>query len=420
VKALVATLAIALCALAAAAPASAQNPWTSLRVLNIAHQGGEDEAPSNTMYAYARAMRLGADMLELDVHSTADGHLVVMHDAQVDRTTNGSGYVYDMTLSQVQKLDAAYNFVPGVGTQSGLEPSSYPFRGVRTGDRRPPPGYRKRDFRIPTLEELLDAYPDVPINIEIKGRADTDNASFFRNADLLAALLNRIGRTDGIIVASFNGSALDRFHAQAPQIGMAPATDDVALFKLNSTPLPPGMVAFQVPITFGGLQVTDADFVARAHAQDYAVHVWLSNDGESEEIYNTLLDWNVDGIMAGQPGRLEKVLCTRGVPRPEHGKRWPGAAHCTPHNSIACAVRPASASAVGKHLAVKLKRLDRFAGACAGRVRVRLGGEKASKRFDFGTQTEVSVRVGIAGAGRASITAQPYEAYPRTRTVPVD
>jgi glycerophosphoryl diester phosphodiesterase len=426
-KTLVATLTASLCALVAVAPAAAQNPWTSLRVLNIAHQGGEDEAPSNTMYAYARAMRLGADMLELDVHSTADGQLVVMHDAKVDRTANGSGYVYDMTLSQVQKLDAAYNFVPGVGTESGLDPSSYPFRGVHTGERPPPPGYRKSDFRIPTLEEVLRAYPNVPINIEIKGKADTDNASFFRNADLLAALLNRIGRTDGIIVASFNDAALDRFHAQAPQIAMAPGIEDVALFKLNSTPLPPGMVAFQVPITFGSLQVTDADFVQRAHAQDYAVHVWLSNDGESEEIYNRLLDWNVDGVMAGQPGRLERVLCARGVPRPVHGPKWPGAAHCTPHSSIACDVRPVEASRSGRRLRVTLRRRDEFAGRCAGRVRVSARGESVTPRFGFGDlppsaggADELVVRTPFAPVDRVRLTARPYEAFPHRTTVPVD
>jgi glycerophosphoryl diester phosphodiesterase len=424
-KALVVTALALVCALVAAAPAAAENPWTSLRVLNIAHQGGEDEAPSNTMYAYARALKLGADMLELDVHSTADGQLVVMHDATVDRTTNGSGYVYDMTLSQVQKLDAGYNFVPGAGTQSGLDPSLYPFRGVRTGERAPPPGYHRRDFRIPTLDEVLRAYPDVPINIEIKGRAEADNASFFSNADLLAALLNRTGRTDGIIVASFNDAALDRFHAQAPQIGMAPATEDVALFKLNSTPLPPGMVAFQVPITFGGIQVTDADFVQRAHAQNYAVHVWLSNDGESEEIYSRLLDWNVDGIMAGQPGRLEQVLCARGVPRPVHGNQWPGAAHCTPHSSIACDVSVRSIGFRQPHIFALLRRGDDFAGRCAGRVRIERGGKTLARgRFVFGDEDRLRVRLRTAHVansnGRTIAIATPYEGFPHRATVPVD
>jgi glycerophosphoryl diester phosphodiesterase len=415
VRALRVTLLLAAALIAPAAPAAAQNPWTAERVLNIAHQGGEDEAPSNTMYAYERALRLGTDMLELDIHSTADGRLVVMHDAKVDRTTDGSGYVYDMTLSQVQGLDAAYDFVPGLGTSSDQPPGSYPFRGVRTGKRPPPPGYHRRDFRIPTLDQVLRTYPQVPINIEIKGRADSDNASFARNADLLAALLNRTGRSEGIIVASFNDPALDRFHSQAPQIAMAPAAGDVAAFKFASTPLPEGMLAFQVPITFSGLQVTDADFVARAHAQDYAVHVWLSNDTEDEATYNQLLDWNVDGIMAAQPALLERTLCARGVPRPGRSADWPGRNHCTRHSSIACDVRIASVAA----RKARLVRRDGFAGRCAGKVRVEGGGRTVARgRFVFGESDRLRVPLERARpptpAGTLRATVTPYEGFPHS------
>src|SRR5436309_2913710 len=98
-----------------AAPAHAtesDNPWLARRVMNMAHAGGEREAPYNTMYAFKRAAALGADMLELDVQSTKDDQLVVMHNAVVDENTNGTGRVRDLTLEQVRKLDAAYNFVP--------------------------------------------------------------------------------------------------------------------------------------------------------------------------------------------------------------------------------------------------------------------------------------------------------------------
>jgi glycerophosphoryl diester phosphodiesterase len=328
VRALAASLLIAAAAMAAAPSALGQEPWTDYRTINIAHQGGEAEAPSNTMYAYARALRLGADMLEVDVHSTADGKLVVLHDATVSRTTEGTGSVYDMTVLQVQRLDAAYNFIPGKGTVAGRPASSYPFRGVRNGKRPAPPGFKATDFRIPTLLEVLRAYPQVPINIEIKGKADTDLASFLRNAQLLAELLDRVGRSEGVIVASFNDAALASFHTQAPQIDLAPGTAAVASFKLANVAPGPEYVAFQVPITFSGITVTDADFVNRAHAQGYAVHVWLSNDGEGERIYNGLLDLGVDGIMAAFPARLEAVLCARGVPRPVHPPGWPGGAHC--------------------------------------------------------------------------------------------
>ncbi|HEX2129696.1 MAG TPA: glycerophosphodiester phosphodiesterase [Solirubrobacterales bacterium] len=426
----VAVAVAAFAALLVPSSASAQSFWTGHRVLNIAHQGGEAEAPSNTMYAYERALKLGADMLEVDVHTTADGRLVAMHDARVDRTTDGTGYVYEMTLAEVRRLDAAHDFVPGIGTRNDMPRSSYPFRGVRTGERRPPPGYTRADFRIPTLDQVMRAFPEVPINIEIKGRGDTDTDSFFRNADLLAAFLNGLGRTEGIIVASFNQMALERFHAQAPQIAMAPAISEVALFKVASTPLSEGMVAFQVPITFEGIPVTDADFVNRAHARGYAVHVWLSNDGEDEGIYERLLGWNVDGIMAGEPGRLEGVLCAAGVARPDRGKGWPGGRHCSGRSSIACRVEPVGfVIRSPRTVLIQVRRRDEFAGRCAGRIRIGRVGRPPLIRgsFDFGNVPPgeggpglltVRERMGraayrkLTGGGRNVVTSQPHDGYP--------
>ena len=89
------------------------NPWLKERVLNIAHQGGEDEFPSNTLYAFKRAVRAGADMLELDVGVTRDGKVVVSHDTTLDRTTNGHGTIASHTLRQVKRLDGAYWFAKG-------------------------------------------------------------------------------------------------------------------------------------------------------------------------------------------------------------------------------------------------------------------------------------------------------------------
>jgi glycerophosphoryl diester phosphodiesterase len=415
--------AVAACA-ALAAPASASGTdWLGLRALNIAHQGGEDEAPSNTMYAYERALRLGADMLEVDVHTTADGRLVVLHDAAVDRTTNGTGRVYDLTLAQVQALDAGYNLVPGEGTEPGLAPSQYPYRGVRTKDRRPPPGFKPRDFRIPTLDEVMAAYPKVPINIEIKGAADSDVDSFIRNAEALAAFLNRLGRTDGVIVASFNDAALHRFHELAPQIDLAPATGAVAGYVLGGVRPPEGTKAFQVPVEFSGVTVVDEPFVDRAHGDGYAVHVWTINE---EELMRQLLSWDVDGIMSAEPIRLERVLCATDAPRPERPQAVPGR-HCNPKTSIACEARAERATRRGSRLLVELRRSDTFAGRCAGKVVVRPRGAsgRAIGRFAFGDQPPperparrvIDVRIPrklrtslISGAA-AKLTIHPFSAF---------
>ena len=419
-------LAVVLAALAfAPSAASAETDWLELRALNMAHQGGEDEAPSNAIYAYERALRLGSDMLEVDIHTTADGEIVVIHDATVDRTTDGSGRVYDMTLKEIQALDAGYNLVPGEGTESDRPASDYPFRGVRTGERKPPPAFGPDDFRIPSLPEVMDAYPDVPINIEIKGAADEDRASYIRNAEILAAYLNELGRTEGIIVVSFSDEAVARFHQLAPQIDLAPAIAGVAGYKLAGVPPPEGTVAFQVPIAFEGLTVTDEAFIDQAHSDGYAVHNWTINDPDE---MNMLLDWGTDGIMTAEPIRLEQVLCGRGEPRPERPASFPGR-HCNPKASIACEVEPTAAERKGRRLKVTLARRDEFAGRCAGKLAAKAIGRKARKKttFDFGdvppgeeggvaeqvvkVELNRKLRRSIRHKGKVQLMTHPYTAF---------
>src|SRR3981081_2610287 len=108
-----ALLAVLLLAGLAAAPAhAARNRWRQVPTWNIAHQGGEDEFPSNTLYAFRSALRVGADMLELDIGVTKDDKVIVMHDTTVDGKTNGTGTVSSKTLAQIKRLDAAYWFAP--------------------------------------------------------------------------------------------------------------------------------------------------------------------------------------------------------------------------------------------------------------------------------------------------------------------
>jgi glycerophosphoryl diester phosphodiesterase len=300
--------AAALAALILAAPAAA-NPWLERRPLNIAHQGGEIEAPSDTLYAFERARRLGADVLEMDLHMTKDGHVVVMHDETVDRTTNGTGSVEDLTLAEVKKLDAAYWFVPDVGTTHSAAPDEYVFRGVATGQRRPPKGYRANDFTIPTLDEVLRAFPRALINLELKpttrmtGRLEPE----------VARLLRGFGRTDDVIVVSFLDHSLELFKAIAPEVHTATATGQAGLFWASSQGPAPGLpnprhVALQVPIEFNGIHVLHDSFIDDAHANDLAVHVWTIND---EATMRSLLAAGADGIMTDRPTLLERLLRER-------------------------------------------------------------------------------------------------------------
>jgi glycerophosphoryl diester phosphodiesterase len=307
-----------LSALAAAlilpAAAHAQNPWLGKRVLNIAHQGGEDEFPSNTLYAFKRSVKAGADMLELDVGVTRDGKVVVSHDTTLDRTTNGRGTIESHTLRQVRRLDGAYWFSRGDDAYSHERPRrAYRLRGIATGKRRPPKGYTRKDFRVPTLKEVMRAFPRTPINIEIKGRTKAEApAEYVRNAEVLAGLLADTERRD-LIVASFQQPALDRFHELAPAIGLAPGIDGTAAWLGGGSP-GHGVVAFQLPIMFESLSITNAENVARAHREGYAWHTWLSDDGESPATWRQLIDWCVDGVMTARPVAFEKVL--RGHPAP--------------------------------------------------------------------------------------------------------
>jgi len=301
--------------LLAAAPAGAANRWIQKDApLNIAHQGGEDEFPSNTLYAFRKAVGAGADMLELDIGVTKDGKVIVMHDTTVDGKTNGHGTVASKTLKQIKRLDAAYWFAPGKEDHYGHDhaASAYRLRGVATGRRKPPKGFSAADFRVPTLSEVMRAFPHTPINVEIKGRTpDEETSEYVQNAGVLARLLRDTRRRD-LIVVSFKQEAVDRFHELLPRIGVAPGIAGFGAWLGMSAP-GPGVVAFQVPITyvFGGteLEITTAEAIARAHSEGYAWQNWFGNgDPDAPATWRKLIDICVDGTMTSHPRAYEKVL----------------------------------------------------------------------------------------------------------------
>src|SRR5690348_16209850 len=115
--------------------------------LFFAHRGGSALAPENTLVAYEKGLSYGADALELDIHPTCDGEIVVIHDDTLDRTTDGSGRVSGFTLDDLRQFDAGYRFTPDSG-------ATYPYRG--------------QGVRIPTLAEVYERFSDARVNIEIK------------------------------------------------------------------------------------------------------------------------------------------------------------------------------------------------------------------------------------------------------------
>lgn len=250
--------------------------------LVFAHRGGGGLYPENTLGAFEYSVKMGVDVLELDVHATRDGTLVVMHDANVERTTDGRGKVSEMTLGEVRKLDAGYKF----STDGG---QNFPFRG--------------RQITIPTLEEIFDALPNKTFNIEPKQETPSIIAP-------LCSLLRARKMTDKVIVGSFRQSIIDEFRRECPEIATAAspseATEYLALSKSGlSEAYSPPMQALQIPENLGSLSIVTKDFVENAHRKNLKVHVWTINEPDAMQ---RLISIGVDGIMTDYPDRLLDLL----------------------------------------------------------------------------------------------------------------
>jgi len=301
--------AVSLATAPAAAPAREAPPadaWLRRRPLNIAHAGGDLEAPHETMSAYVTAVRAGADVLEMDVRLSADDQLVVVHDATVDRTTGATGPVRDRTAAELQQLDNAYWFVPGCWSCHDRPESEYVYREIRTGVKPPPRGFTPADFTIPTLRQVFDRFPDRLLDIEIK-----DGPDGMRAAEKLAALLHETGRGDRVAVASFDDAILEHFKALAPEVATSPGLARMTGWFFDRTPMPEHRV-LQVPPVYTGLTVVTPEFVADAHRLGLAVHVWFNGDDDDvPAVWDALLDMGVDGLITGKPKLLQQTLDRR-------------------------------------------------------------------------------------------------------------
>jgi glycerophosphoryl diester phosphodiesterase len=275
--------------------------WLERRVIAYAHQGGAWESPSSTLHAIQHAIDVGATGIELDVHATADGELVVCHDATVDRTTAGQGTIASFTLDELRAMDFSYWWIPGADVTPGRPAADYPFRGRAPADR---------SFGIATLREVLEQFPGVVLNLDIKQTAPV----VAPYEESLARLLAEFARSDDLIVASFLDPATDAFRRFAPDVPtsagtMATAEAWQAVQAGADLPESPA-VALQVPERQGDLVIVDERFVAAAHRAGKAVHVWTINEAESME---RLLGLGVDGIISDVPTTLCGVLGSAGV-----------------------------------------------------------------------------------------------------------
>lgn len=273
-----------------------ENPWLERRIVNFAHQGGSFEAPSSTLFAIDRGLGSGATAIELDVHATKDRRLVVCHDETVNRTTNGVGEICDLTLAELRELDNAYCFIEGSDVAPGRPTEEYELRGRAPSDH---------DFGIATLDEVLERFPGVTLNLDIKRTAPQVEPY----EGLLAETLAGHGRSDSVIVASFNDLAIRAFRAASPETPTSAATMETADFwravHAHEQPAALDVVAFQVPERQGDLLVVDDLFVEAAHQAGIAVHVWTINDADAME---RLIELEVDGIISDRPTLLTELL----------------------------------------------------------------------------------------------------------------
>ena len=243
--------------------------------LLFAHQGGADLRPSNTLLAFQNAAELGVDVLELDVHLTADDDLVVIHDDTVDRTTNGTGNVGDMTVAELKQLDAGYDFTPDDG-------ATYPYRG--------------QGVTIPTLDEVLDAFPDYRINIEIK---DDD----MHAAERLSQIIGAHKAQERVIVVSFHDDPLSYFRKLQPFVATGAGPSETRTFYILSAIYlsrfhRPHADAYQVPVSHGSAHFDTTKFIDHAHSMNQQVHFWTINDADE---MRRLLQLGADGIMTDRP-----------------------------------------------------------------------------------------------------------------------
>lgn len=278
-------LAVAITALGLTSrPASAPAVLTDLgdRPLVIAHRGGKGLWPENTLFAFERAVALGVDMLEMDLHLSQDAELVVIHDATLERTTNGEGPVAHYNLAELQALDAGYRWTADGG-------QTYPYRGQGT--------------RIASLREVLEQFPLTPKVIEIKAPDVGMEA-------LLCETLRAYDQLDRVLIGSFHERSLKRFREVCPQVATSAGPVSVQLilgltWLGLSDLLTPSYQTLQIPQQHSGLTLATPRLIHNAQARGLHVQVWTINE---QPTMQHLLEMGVNGLVTDFPDRSLQLL----------------------------------------------------------------------------------------------------------------
>lgn len=229
-----------------------------------AHRGASGHAPENTLAAMRMAMEMGAHMAELDVQQTADDRLAVFHDDKLNRTSTGSGFLWEKSLAELQEMDAGAWFDPH-------------FRGEP----------------IPTLEEVIALVRGkMRLNIEVKMHGHEREV-----AKLVVETIRRENFIEQCLVSSFDRQVVDQIKRLAPELKVG--------YIFSKKEYDERVFAGPVEVLSANERLIDQTFMQRAHAAGKEVHVWTVNDTAK---MRKMIDLGVDCIITNYPDRLVSIL----------------------------------------------------------------------------------------------------------------
>lgn len=254
-------------------------------VVILAHRGFSGLYPENTLLAFEKAAELPIDGLELDIHATRDGVLVVSHDDSVDRMTNGQGKIQNYTLNELNQLDAGYRFTLDEG-------QTYPFRG--------------QGLTIPTLEEVFQRFTALWINVDIKAHDKNVVENF-------CDLISKYDAHQRLCVGSTSTKIVKYLRKICPQVvSIASLVEVAALLFLSKFYLERFynkrylVQASPQESRWGiSLDIVTRRFIVAAHRRETAVHIWTLNELTDMQRF---IDWGIDGIITDYPDRALTLL----------------------------------------------------------------------------------------------------------------
>ncbi len=234
-----------------------------------AHRGASAYAPENTLPAFKLAKEMNSDGIECDIHMTKDGVIVVCHDFQLDRTSNGKGNICDYNYDELLKYDF----------------------GVCHGDKF-------KGTHIPLLTEMLEIVKDMdPINIEIKDLGKNTNEEF----DIFYTVLKQFNCIERVIISCFDIDLIYRLKQRHPDLKTG--------FLFGGAEMAQKCVAFSKEHLCDAIHpyfgVMTPEIIADAHANGLIVNAWTIDD---EENIRRMLDYGCDGIISNKPDLVRKIL----------------------------------------------------------------------------------------------------------------